>query len=224
MRLIGSLQGYAAFREVVEEYQPERGIVQNDMIALIVERYQFQGFPRLAPGAPPLPSLVFGAGKFESGEQSFAIAQLAMFAHGDVAITVTTDQAELVLNDLIQLLDKELGFRLGSANKKKRFLSNIVVEFDAGLEIYLDKLIKMEAAIAAAGLENAKLKRLAFGEGDVQQTNDVIVMIETADFLIERRQGAAYDQNRYFCSAPMSTSDHFRVLQLIESIARGDKN
>jgi hypothetical protein len=225
MRLIGTLQGYAAFRDALEEYLPERGIIQSEIIALIAERYSFQGFPRFPPGTPPQPVLNYVGGQFTNAEQSFAIVQLAMYQGGDVVVATTTDQAEMVLDDLIMLLDEKLGFRLGASNMKKHLLSQLVVEFDAGLETYIDKLSNMAATINRVQQEGkppVNLKRIAFGSGDVEQPTDPLLAVANSDFLIERRQGASYETNRYFCTAPMSTTDHIRILERIEAIARGE--
>jgi hypothetical protein len=61
---------------------------------------------------------------------------------------------------------------------------------------------------------------LAFGSGDVinpqMQLQPNIDQIERSDFLLERRAGASYQQNRYYSGAPMKTADHIRLLEIIE--------
>lgn len=220
MKLIGPLQGYAAFRETIEEYLPKQGVVQNEIIELISRHYAFQSFPRLPPGSAPTPILIFSGGKFESGADAFAISQLVMHPNGDVVVALTTEQAETVLNDLIRLLDSELGFRLGESQKKKSLLSNLVVQFDVNFETQIAAISKICDIVNAArgGEMQVALKRLSFGHGDIEQTNDPLEMVERADFLIERRKGATYAENRFFCSAPLSTTDHVRVLEEIEAV------
>jgi hypothetical protein len=223
MRFIGALQGYAAYIEREEEYAPERGAVQTELIEFIRNRYGFQGFPTLSPGTMPLPILLFVGGKFSHGDDAFAVGQFLMAQNADMVVTVTTEQAELVLDDLVSALDEHLGFRLGQATKQKLLLSNVVVEFERGLETMIDKLSKMAVAInhLRPGMPEFNLKRLAFGTGDVLgQSSDPIAIVRHADFLIERRQGLSYEANRYFCSAPMHTADHIRALERIEAIAR----
>ena len=65
-----------------------------------------------------------------------------------------------------------------------------------------------------------EIKRLAFGGGDVpnpqMQLQPTIEAIERSDFLMERRAGAPYEVNRYFCAAPIKTAEHIKVLELIE--------
>ena len=62
-----------------------------------------------------------------------------------------------------------------------------------------------------------EIKRLAFGGGDVpnpqMQLQPTIEAIERSDFLMERRAGAPYEVNRYFCAAPIKTAEHNKVLE-----------
>jgi len=224
MRLIGYLQGFAAMREKVEEYLPERGIVQRELVELVRTRYEFQVFPQLGPGVLPQPTLLFAGGKFPGDGDSFGIYQLAMKEDGDVVVATTTEQADKVLNDLVNLLDVNLGYRLGTARITTRYVSNMVVEFDKGFEDYIVSLSKMASAIndLRVGRPAFNIKRISFGEGGITETNDPLALVEASDFLIERRTGTSYEANRYFCSAPLPTAEHLSLLERIEAIARGD--
>jgi hypothetical protein len=58
-----------------------------------------------------------------------------------------------------------------------------------------------------------KIKRLAFGHGDIAVTTAVpftLDLLEASDFVIERRAAEPYSENRYFCSAPMRTQTILR--------------
>jgi len=224
MKLVGHLHGIAAFREAMEEYQPERGSIPSDLIELVRSNYDFQIFPILASGAQLPAILAFQAGRFASNGQSFAINQLAMSADGDIAATVTTDQADLVLDDLMRLLDENLGYRLRAARKAKHYVSTLVVQFDRRLEEYVGVLGKMAQTInnMRPGMTPFDLRRLSFGLKDIVQSTDPLVTVENAEFLIERRTGSPPEENRYFCSAPMKTADHILALKRIEAIARGE--
>jgi hypothetical protein len=221
MKFIGSLQGFAAMRVRVEEYLPQKGIIHNDLIELIRSRYEFQIFPQLTPGMRPLPMFTFAMGKFLAEDDQFAIAQLAMKEDGDIVGTITTEQAALVLADLVKLLDENLGYRLAEANKIFSYVSNLVVEFD--LDIMTgggEKFSRIADAINTfrTGMPVSNLKRLVFGHGPITETNDPLIAVESADFLIERRTGIPYEANRYFSSAPLQTIEHLALLERIEQI------
>jgi hypothetical protein len=148
-----------------------------------------------------------------------------MTVDGDIAIATRTEQANLFLDDLMRVLDENLGYRLRSGKVTKSFLSNVVVEFDKSLEEYFEAISKMVAVIndARPGRSPFNIKRLGFGEMDISPLQtDPLVTVERADFVIERRVGHPFEENRYFCTAPMTTEDHVRVLERIEAIAHGE--
>jgi hypothetical protein len=224
MKLVGHLHGIAAYREAIEEYQPKRGSIPRDLVELVRSNYDFQVFPVLTPGTQIPGILTFSAGRYSGDGESFGINQLAMTQDGDIAAAVTTEQADVVLNDLMRLLDENLGYRLRPAHKTKSYLSTLIIEFDHGLEEYIGALSKMAEAInnMRQKMPAFNIRRLAFGTTDILQPTDPLVAIETAEFLIERRSGRPFEENRYFCSAPMTTGDHILALERIEAIARGE--
>jgi hypothetical protein len=225
MRFIGSMQGIAAYRKPPEEYQPETGMLPQDLVELVRVAYGFQSFPQLQPNAPMQATQDFQMGRFSTDRESYVINRLIMTIDGDIAIATRTEQADLFLDDLRRLLDKNLGYRLTVGAIRKRFVSNVVIEFDRGLETDLVKLSEIIDAInnsRPAERLPFNIKRLSFGEMDIfPPSTDPLVLIEMADFTIERRTGHPFEENRYFCSAPMTTGDHIRVLERIEAIARG---
>ena len=68
-----------------------------------------------------------------------------------------------------------------------------------------------------------KLKRLAFGGGPTVAPGMPVSLdvIENADFVIERRELEPVIENRYFSSAPTSTTEHIRILETIERELNG---
>jgi hypothetical protein len=222
MKIIGNLSGIVADREAVEEYLPEAPPGSQQLIELIRTTYEFQVYPRNAQAAQPV--LNFAGGRFSSINQSFAISQLVMAPDGDIVQALTTAQAELVLDDVKRLLDETFGFRLRSAKSTRRFVSNMVVEFDQGLQDYIEAFAKIARTINSVrtGRPSFSIKRMSFGTMEAPQLGDIFAAIEFADFLIERRAGRPFEENRYFCSAPMADADHIRVLEQIEAIMRGE--
>jgi hypothetical protein len=224
MKLIGPLQGIAAYRTSVEEYQPETGMLPQELTELVRTAYGFQSFPQFHANAP-LPAIQdFQMGRFSTDGESYVINRLIMTIDGDIAIATRTEQADLFLDDLRRLLDEKLGYRLRDAAIRKRFVSNIVIEFDRGLELYLAKLSEIMSVIndsRPAERSPFNIKRLSFGGMDTYPPSaDPLVLLERADFTIDRREGHRFEENRYFSSAPMTTQDHIRVIEQIEAIAR----
>jgi hypothetical protein len=226
MKLIGSVQGIAAYRKPQEEYLPEAGIHPNHLWELIRTAYGFNTYPQWQPNTPPPTTTEFQVGSFSANGHSFVINRLILTLDGDIAIATSTEQANLVLDDLMRLLDENLGFRLRMGKVTKNFVSNVVVEFDKGLEEYLEPISKVISVINGARLRKTpfNIKRMVFGEMDIfPPATDPLVIIERSDFVIERRVGHPFEENRYFCTAPMQTGDHIHVLEQIEAIARSDR-
>ena len=224
MKLIGILHGIAAYREAQEEYSPPNGVDPRDQIELVKTAYQFQVFPTLMPGSPPPHPLNFISGKYSSGENIFNINQIMMVLEGDIVMAPDTDKADLVLENLISILDENLGYRLKTANKTKSYVSNVVVEFDKGLEEHLHVIARMEEEINASrpGKPSFKIKRIGFGGENSAPLTDPLLAVEATEFLIERRASRPFSDNRYFSSAPLRTADHIQALERIEAIFRGD--
>jgi hypothetical protein len=226
MKFIGPIQGIAAYRKPPEEYQPETGMLPQELVELVRVTYGFQSFPQLQPNAPMQAPQDFQMGRFSTDRGSCVINRLIMTIDGDIAIATRTEQADLFLDDLMRLLDENLGYRLRVGAIRKRFVSNIVIEFDRGLENYLVKFSEIIGVINESRPAERlpfNIKRLSFGEMDIfPAPTDPLVLIERGDFTIERRTGHSFEENRYFCSAPMTTEDHIGVLERIEAIARGE--
>lgn len=222
MRLVGYLQGISAMREKVEEYLPERGVVQTDLIELVRTRYQFEIFPQIGQALIIPGTLLFQRGKFTTDGSSFVINQLTMKDDNDIVAATTTEQTDAVLEDLVQALDDNLGYRLKTTNKIISRVSNLVVEFDGVFDDYIVKMAAMANAIneLRAGMPKFNIKRIAFGHGGVEPIADSLSAVERADFLIETRSGTPYQANRYFSSAPLRTTEHLALLERIEEIMR----
>jgi hypothetical protein len=226
MKVIGRAGGVVASREAPEEYIPDRPPPTQDIVNLIRATYQFVNFPILQPNFNANGPFIFAAGRFIQDDQAFAITQLMMLVDGDIVGTTSTDDSELVLDDLMRVLDETLGFRLRQANTKRSYVSTIVVEFDKSFSAYIDKIEKMENVINGMlppEIEQRWFKAISFGREDMPETivTSQITLMENVDFTIERRTGQPRSSNRFYCTAPMRTADHIRALEQIEAIARG---
>lgn len=227
MKLIGILQGVAAYREIAEEYIPEIIPPLQNVVQLVRGEYQFQQFPVFAPNMPPaaITILNFNNGRFIHGETTLGITQLVMTPKGDSVAAASTDQADLVLEHLIDMLDAKLGYRLRQSTKTKIYWSHVVIEFDKGIEQYIDKFASAEEIITKRAAKGAfKLKGLNFSTSTStsqgQPIIDPIDFLDAQDFIIERRVDYPFDQNRFFSSAPLSTKAHIEALQEIEATFR----
>lgn len=122
-------------------------------------------------------------------------------------------------------LEERFQFRDAITRAKKNYGSGIIVEFEHGLEDYIAALANIEKIVtpvlnASLGVnQSVKIERLTFA---YDQTDVPAAKAQSiGNFVIERRAKAPFSQNRYFCSAPIKTSDHVRVLEEIERAIAG---
>jgi len=220
MKLIGHVGAMASLREAVEEYSPVEGATQTQIIETVRAAYGFQSFPQLGVEPVYIPQLLFVNGRYAKDDKSFAITHLVMEPIGDTVQTQTTDQAETFIEDLTATLDEKLGFRFATSSKRLSFVSNLVVEFASPLEDYLS-VLKRVTDLVADTLPDRRpfsVKRLAMGAPTLATAVTQVETVESSDFIIERRAGATFDQNRYFSSAPMRTAEHLKLLEQIEGV------
>jgi hypothetical protein len=223
MKMIVAMQSIAALSVLSDTVVPENGLLQQDLISFVGDLYNFAVKPQIPPGmaGQVFPVLLYQAGKATINDSSYPINQLAVVQNGDIVTASSTEVADLILDDFISKLDSGLGYKIGaSKHKKKMHVSNMVVQFDRPIE-QPDSLIFRVGNLLNEKMPRAdkpfNLKRLAFGSGDftIQQAI-TIEAIENADFIIERRAGANYSENIYFCSAPVTTNEHLKILAQIE--------
>lgn len=224
MKYISSALASVALYVSADDVRPVRGILTRDLIAAITSKYKFHVYPTLPPGFPPqaLPAMVFQSGLCDIDGNQYPIMNLAITGAATTITAYDSDACDAILDDYVTLLDDTLKYRIKNAPQRRAYQSNVVVEFDPGLE----KLISQFAVIEDI-LNNEvhrdeypfKIKRLSFGYGDP----DPVVMlaqnaaqIERSDFQIERRAQEPYDRNRYFCAAPVRTGEHIQLLERID--------
>lgn len=221
MKLIASVQGTVAVRVSNDEVIPERSVLQRDLVQFVGDCYNFSVRPNIAPGMPVQPHLVFQQGKLIKDEgDEYPIHQLTIFVNGDAITARSTEISDIILDDYLGKLDEGLGYRFAKSAQTRLYVSNVAVEFAAGLEEYIQALHMIEDVLNNEIPRDGvpfKIKRLAFGYGESTPPSlQSLDEIKNADFLIERRSGEPYSKNRYFSSAPLRTSDHVRVLEQIE--------
>lgn len=224
MEVIGTITGMSSYRALPEEYNPEHPPPIQDVINLIRATYQFGSFPISGPTVPFTGPFTFGGGRFTDGSVSFGIGQLVLLTDGDIVVTASTSDSDLVLEHLVSLLDENFGYRLRAAHKRKSYHSTVVIEFDESLNRYIEKLSRIEQLLKPFRAQDdpyrLQFKSLTFGGDTSPPGIDLLLQIERADFTIERRAGQT-NPNRYFCTAPITTGDHLRILAQIEEITRG---
>jgi hypothetical protein len=228
MKIIASLHGTAAFRAPPDDITPLKGTIWSEVIAKVATTYKFASFPSVQPGMLPQFSFTFQSGEFVSESESIGI-QILFLTNGGIAVqTQTTAQSDLVLESLIALLDESFHFRIKASPRKHDYASHVVVEFEKSVESHIAVLGTItdlvRNAISAPAEQPFSLKKLAFGRENIGpnvraiQTMFGLDAIDFMDFVIERRAGTPFSQNRYYVGAPLRTEKLYQTLEGIESV------
>jgi hypothetical protein len=226
MKLISTIQGSAALRYSPDETSPDTAVLMRDLVEFVGKTYNFSLTPELQPGLILNPMFIFQGGELMHADVKIPITQITLVVGGLVVTAKDTDFADTVADDVVKRLDNDLGYKIARNIRTKYYQSHLVAEMiDFGERIGIfnraEEILNKEMPRPEKRFD---IKRLSFGGGDLQlqqlfsqfQIDD----LPNGDFTIERRAGEPYSSNRFYCTAPMRTEEHVRVLGLIETAMR----
>jgi len=229
MKFIGNIQAIAGIHVPSEEFSPQDGASVRDIAVALGKKYKFA----IAPGVGNqmsmptnlLPQILFQSGSLELDGKNIAIGNLNLEATGLSIASSSTEEAEIVVDDVVKLLVSDFHFHLNSKHVIKRYLSNLIVEFEDG---FLEK-IPLIAAIqnlidgilpTFPGAEpHVGFKRIGFGRTPEESVTG-FENVQKSTFVIERRVGYPFEENRFYCSAPVQTKVHIETIEKIEQLVR----
>jgi hypothetical protein len=224
MKLIGTLQGVCAVKFSSEEVMPATGVQLPKIPPLIHRTYGASPAPAMLSKPPSpgeaIPPMNFVNGNFTHGETNYSVAQLLLANNGLMVTSQTTSNAEEVARHLMTLLDSQLGFRLADAEKRTFFVSALVVKFERSFDDLKALWAIGQIIQRAMAKDNFAWKRMSFGS---QKDGPLFVSLdnlEDAEFVIERRAGSPFSDNRYFTVAPVTTETHLKILASIEDVLK----
>jgi len=237
MEYIGSVSGISGFRATIDEAGSPYGGPLQDVIAAVVDAFQFGSFPVLGPvpagtGFQHFSTLVFQNGRvaLPDGGPTAAVLGLTTSPDGILVSCRNTNIADAALDLLVEVLDGRFGARYRRVADKRLRVSSVSVRFDRGLSENIHAITAMSEIVSRVidrSTRDARfierpflLKKLSFGEepGEVQ-TQNPFEQIERSDFTIEARVQNDLKDNIFFCTAPLSTEAHLETLAKIEAAA-----
>jgi hypothetical protein len=203
-----------------EEVTPIRGANGPAIIASIAGRFRFLKSPDLTIPRTEQEKigLRFENGIFGVGDSQIIIAEFVIFNDGVVISARTTEEGEVFWQTILEVMLHEHNFRDFSSTPVRRFVSQLVVEFDHPLE----RLINSYADIAnsvSTHLSTVYDTSIPLGFARFDLEFDKIGQnssLTVPRFIIERRQGTPFARERYYCSAPLRSRDHIAILERLE--------
>ena len=207
----------------LEEIGPLNGMNGANLIAEISRRYEFKNIPTLTtPEEMQKNGVKFGLGNFKADERIQVITELSVYSDGIVAVTERTEAGRLFLIDLLDWLRREFEFREFSSEVKELFLSEVTVEFDRAplsrLLSSFEVITNIVSGYASPIIRTKDTMGLARIDLEFDRASPYVKQAAPR-FVIERRLNVPFEQERYFCSAPMHTMEHIESLIQIETLA-----
>jgi len=205
-----------------EEVVPLAGVNDREIIEKVAARYNFLKSPSLVGEEVAKSGYKFEAGQFTVKGSAERISDFSIFRDGIVINSTKTENSEALLDDAIEYMKSEFSYRDFITPPRRYFQSQIVVEFSKSP----DKLITLFAEISAVVSEPLKeiygmdvpmkLGRLDFAADKLKLSVPAPATVH--NFIIERRVGVPFENERFFCSAAMRTATHVSVLEKIEAM------
>jgi hypothetical protein len=217
MRVIGPDGARLIVPFAPEEVRPQSGFDTAEFVRGAGDRYNFVTRPNLTELKGDYSNLEFKTGSLSKGNKRISVISLSVLINGIVIDAVTTEDAELFFEDMFDWASG--AFHLRRPTEQKRlYISNIVVEFDRKFEEIIPAFQKI------LGIVNPEIKKFARIKVDANlvrlvfncDPQNIPPGTVRTDFVIERRSGSTYDQNRYFCAAPFPTQTLIAKLEEIE--------
>jgi hypothetical protein len=252
MKILGPLAAVTVLVLPLDDVRPIQGITPQQIIEVLAPKYKFATRPRVAGASPlagrlPLSAtatagatgpatmqmliqmpLTLQNGTATFGEQNILISRLDIFPDVSriVVQTVTTDEGDIIADDICSVLEAVFGFRNVRELSTRQYVSNCLVQFEKGIEerlqVFRDiKKILSPALQSATGInEEPQFERIVFSF-DPTLIPASKTQLATG-FTMERRVEHPYSENRYVSGAPLRTNELNRVMeQLGELIERG---
>lgn len=220
MQIIGTEAGRTSYLLAWEEIRPLAGMAPSVLVAALTERYGFRYPPEQPRSWAEAQNRVteFRGGVFEFGGRQIPMAIIA-YSDAIAVECMNTDDSDAAMDDLMQW-SREIGFRDFIRPPIKLYMSKLVVKFETELERLFKnwnelKSLMVQPAIAHYGnVEPFGAIHIEFRSDSRKIYNSFLV----SNYIFERRTNEEYAENRYVCTAPLSTSEHIALLGKLENL------
>ena len=199
----------------LEAFTPLGGVNEWSIMDATRWRYNFARSPDLSLPREELRQngLVFDLGALETEAGEISINNLSIHNDGLVIRANTTEHAEQFFNDFITWLVKDYGCR--NVASKMLYASDVVVDFEWPAANVINNYHNIANIVLSNINENREADSAAFSGFSIEFVTRSATMPK---FTIERRLGSSVEDERYFCSAPLTTERHIQVLEEIEQL------
>ena len=207
----------------LEEFTPAAGANSPSILSLLAQRYGFSIVPTITTREDLTKNgLLFGMGHFQYAGQPLVVTDFAIYTDGLAAVAQKSEWAEAFLDDVISWVKTEFGFREISSSIRQLYNSSVVVDFEnspSGLVRQFKQIADFISDRTVTIARDRKQMNFARLDFEIDKRTLAAGQVAISRFILERRAGVGFEQERYFSSAPMTTDDHIQTLEEIERAA-----
>lgn len=216
MKLISTEHGQSVQLFIPDEVRAPSGAYLPGVLRAIAERYAFALQPTnletvMKEGAK------YREGRFVESGKTIEIKDLGFYTDGVIVGTYNTDDSDVVLSDIIVWATEQFGLREPVTKFPRTYTSSVVVEFAADLDLALEAFSQLRQNVSSA-IRESYGRDVEIKASQVTFAADPTTLPQHTrfNFIIERRAGRPYTENRYFSGAPLSTRKHIELLRELE--------
>lgn len=204
---------------VADEVRGERDIYLPQLFDSARQRYGFVKLPNLEDAKLNGAKFQHGRLQRDSGGESITIEAVEIYNDGIVVSCRDSSDAEVVLDDIIAWGMQTFGLREPKTMIPRLYASFIVVDFKSATSDLIKRFEELQKILTDAYSRSYSVQR-TFGISKLAFAVDPTTLSPHAstEFVFDRRAGAAYGLNRFFCMAPLSTGAHIALLSRFEEL------
>jgi hypothetical protein len=201
-----------------DEVKQGSGAHISEIIQEIKNRYNFVSCSSIEAASKG--PLICETGQLKSDNKNHQITSLGIYADAIAVQSVDTDSASLVMDDFTDWFSKRFDVSSPTSRPTVIYESQLVVDLKKQIEPAL------KAFNNVFGSFGEMIKKTYAIDLPVHQTRfycgiDHLKLSKSfqtvfADFVLERRVNAPFEQNRFFSAAPLPTKMHIELLQNFE--------
>ena len=202
----------------LNEMNPRGKSIVPDALVWLGEKYHFQTFPKSPMDVDKeTKGFLFRTGEFQTEEGSFNV-NLSMYTDGFVAETwSSTERTDAFLDELLRSVANKFDLPYNAdLVKVKRYISEVNFRLDKPLGNINPRITRfcetLNGIFARHHLRPFELTGMIFAP-DVVSTS-----YQPPGFMIERKQGAAFSENRFWSKAPFTTKEHLVAIEEFEKM------
>ena len=224
MKIISIESGQVVQLVPTDEVRPEITHFVPTIIDIIKDRYEFVSVPTSLDAIRQ--GMIFQHGQLKTDDKAIVVNELKIYNDGILATARNTDECDLIADDVIEWAINTLGYRPPETQIPRTYTSTIVVEFD-------DRIERAFKVIDIIGPKLSNLLKRAYSfDIDIELLRFSIAadphkvpQYTQSEFAIERRTGERAGgpfENRFYCVAPVRTSEHQELLTEFEQALLAD--